>query len=71
MPEETVGGGLLDVTSLTLEELDQIDHPTLRRVLQRILDDKDTGPVAGFSSSLEDDEAPQTGDFRLSGQTKS
>ncbi|MFO7249241.1 MAG: FxSxx-COOH cyclophane-containing RiPP peptide [Actinomycetes bacterium] len=64
MSGETVGEGLLDVTGLSLRDLDRIDRPVLRRAIQRIVDNKDTGPVAGFSSSLDDDEMPQTGEFR-------
>lgn len=70
MPEETVGEGLLDVSNLTLGEVDQIDHPILRRAVQRILDNTDIGPVAGFSSSLEGDETPLEVDSRSTGSKK-
>lgn len=70
MSDETVGGGLLDVAGLSLRDLDRIDRPVLRRAIQRIVDLKDTGPVAGFSAHVEDDELPQTGEFRSSDHAK-
>jgi len=71
MPDETLGEGLLDVTELSLRDLDRIDRPVLRRAIQRIVDNKDTGPVAGFSAYVDDDDTPQTGELRSPDHSKS
>ncbi|WP_344970414.1 FxSxx-COOH cyclophane-containing RiPP peptide [Streptosporangium fragile] len=47
-----VGGGLVDVTGLSLADLDRVDNFHLKHALRRILDDDNTGPVAGFTSSI-------------------
>ncbi|GAA3023310.1 MULTISPECIES: hypothetical protein [Streptosporangium] len=45
-----VNGRLVDVTGLTLADLDRIEGSPLKDALRHILDDDDMGPVAGFSS---------------------
>lgn len=50
--ETDFSNGLIDVTELSLAELDKIGDSSLDIALRRILDDDDTGPVAGFSSRI-------------------
>ncbi|MER6826318.1 FxSxx-COOH cyclophane-containing RiPP peptide [Streptosporangium sp. NPDC000563] len=59
MGEEVVAGeidyiksNLIDVTGLSLTDLDHIDNPNLKRALRRILEDDSAGPAAGFTSSI-------------------
>jgi hypothetical protein len=46
-------GRLVDVTGLTLADLDRIEGSTFKDTLRHILDDDDMGPVAGFSSIVQ------------------
>lgn len=43
---------LIDVTGLSLSQLDAIDESSLARVLRHMLDGTETGPVAGFQASI-------------------
>jgi FXSXX-COOH protein len=44
--------GLIDLTGVNLADLDRIGDSTFDLALRRIVDDEDTGPVAGFDSSI-------------------
>lgn len=43
---------LIDVSGLSLSQLDSIDGTTLARVLRHVLDGEQAAPVAGFQSSI-------------------
>ena len=45
------GGGLIDVTGLSLRDLEEIDDSSLATALRR-LDQADSSPFAGFQSAL-------------------
>lgn len=48
-----LGDVLIDVTDLSLRDLDSIGETSLLRALRHVLDSEaDTGPVAGFSSRI-------------------
>ncbi|MDF5752622.1 FxSxx-COOH cyclophane-containing RiPP peptide [Spongiactinospora sp. TRM90649] len=47
------GGGLIDVTGLSLGDLEEIDGSSLATALRRVVSEADSGPVAGFQSSLQ------------------
>ncbi|MFF3442502.1 FxSxx-COOH cyclophane-containing RiPP peptide [Streptosporangium sp. NPDC002721] len=49
---DSIGSNLIDVTGLSLSDLDQIDNPHLKRALRRILEDDSAGTAAGFTSSI-------------------
>ncbi|WP_326641511.1 FxSxx-COOH protein [Streptosporangium sp. NBC_01755] len=49
---DSIESVLIDVTGLSLTDLDHIDDSHLKRALRRILDNDDTGPAAGFTSSI-------------------
>ncbi|GAA3407974.1 FxSxx-COOH cyclophane-containing RiPP peptide [Streptosporangium vulgare] len=49
---DSIGSNLIDVTGLSLSDLDHIDSPHLKRALRRILEDDSAGPAAGFTSSI-------------------
>ncbi|MGC5010392.1 hypothetical protein ACLQ2R_06465 [Streptosporangium sp. DT93] len=53
MKDAHVKGRLVDVTGLTLADLDRIEGSAFRDALRHILDDDDMGPVAGFSSVVQ------------------
>ncbi|GGL38228.1 FxSxx-COOH cyclophane-containing RiPP peptide [Planomonospora parontospora] len=46
------GGGLIDVSGLDLHDLDEMGESNLDRALQRLADDENIGPVAGFQSAI-------------------
>jgi len=54
MHDETVDFGqvLIDVTGMSLRDLDAISESRLAETLQRVLADDETGPVAGFTSRV-------------------
>jgi FXSXX-COOH protein len=45
-------GDLLDVTDLSLRDLDAIGESRLARALRQVLDGEDITPVAGFSAQI-------------------
>ncbi|MEU3166777.1 FxSxx-COOH cyclophane-containing RiPP peptide [Streptosporangium sp. NPDC006930] len=49
---DSIKSNLIDVTGLSLTDLDHIDNPSLKRALRRILEDDSAGPAAGFTSSI-------------------
>ncbi|MEU8247249.1 FxSxx-COOH cyclophane-containing RiPP peptide [Nonomuraea sp. NPDC048916] len=49
---EEYGGGLIDVSGLSLSDLDALDQPSLALALRRLVEDAGSGPVAGFQSAL-------------------
>lgn len=46
------GDTLIDVTGLTLRDLDAISETSLAEALRQVLDDEPAGPVAGFQSQI-------------------
>jgi FXSXX-COOH protein len=55
MNENTVaeyGGGLVDVTGLSLSDLEGIDGSRLELALRRLTEEADFGPTAGFQSAI-------------------
>ncbi|MEU8203571.1 FxSxx-COOH cyclophane-containing RiPP peptide [Streptosporangium sp. NPDC049046] len=44
--------GLIDLTGMNLADLDGIDDSALGLALREIVEDEDTGPVAGFDSFI-------------------
>jgi FXSXX-COOH protein len=46
------GEVLIDVSGLSLRDLDGISESSLAQALRHVLDDEETGPVAGFSSRI-------------------
>ncbi|MBB5785393.1 hypothetical protein ACFPOI_57240 [Nonomuraea angiospora] len=46
------GGGLIDVSGRTLEELKDIDDSRLKDAIDRLLDETGVTPVAKFQSSI-------------------
>ncbi|MEO3810174.1 FxSxx-COOH cyclophane-containing RiPP peptide [Sphaerisporangium sp. B11E5] len=46
---------LIDVTGITLEDLDKIESAPLLRALHRLLevDEDEMGPIAGFNQSID------------------
>ncbi|GAA0966069.1 hypothetical protein GCM10009555_007030 [Acrocarpospora macrocephala] len=47
------GAGLVDVTGLSLKDLDGIAPSTpLNHALRRLVEDTDSGPAAGFQSAI-------------------
>lgn len=49
---EELADALIDVTGLSLSQLDSIDGTSLAHVLRHILDGDQAAPVAAFQSSL-------------------
>jgi FXSXX-COOH protein len=45
------GNGLIDINGLSLSDLDEVGD-SLALAVRRLLDNKETGPVAGFSSAI-------------------
>lgn len=54
MADETAGFGtdLIDVTGLSLHDLNDLGDSTLAHSLRRLLDDDDAAPVAGFTAMI-------------------
>ena len=54
MHDETVDFSqvLIDVTGMSLRDLDAISESRLAETLRRVLADDETGPVAGFTSRV-------------------
>ena len=52
MTEFSVDSELIDVTGLSLRELDEIPERRLADALRQVLDADDSGPVAGFNSRI-------------------
>ncbi|MEV5329037.1 FxSxx-COOH cyclophane-containing RiPP peptide [Nonomuraea fastidiosa] len=50
--ETEYGGGLVDVSGLSLTELESLPASRLTTALKRLVDEVDSGPVAGFQSAL-------------------
>jgi FXSXX-COOH protein len=48
--EEESGSVLIDISGMSLRDLDEIDGTSLAQALRRVLDDDDIAPVAGFTS---------------------
>lgn len=50
-----VADDLIDVSGMTLDEIEGIERPALRRALRRLLDsdEDDTGPIAGFGQRID------------------
>jgi FXSXX-COOH protein len=46
------GDVLIDVTGLSLRDVDAMDESSLAEALRRVLDEEQTGPVAGFQSKI-------------------
>jgi FXSXX-COOH protein len=46
------GAGLIDVTGLSLHDLDAISESSLADALRQVLGDDQSEPVAGFQSSF-------------------
>ena len=47
------GTGLIDVTGFSLSQLDELGESSrLALALRRLVEETDSGPVAGFQSSL-------------------
>lgn len=46
------GQVLIDVTDMSLRDLDEISESRLAEALRRVLADDETGPVAGFTSRV-------------------
>ncbi|MET8337708.1 FxSxx-COOH cyclophane-containing RiPP peptide [Streptosporangium canum] len=46
------GTDLIDVTDIRLSDLDVVGESSLALALRRLLSEEDTGPVAGFTSSI-------------------
>ncbi|MFC6580629.1 FxSxx-COOH cyclophane-containing RiPP peptide [Planomonospora parontospora] len=46
------GAGLIDVSGLDLHDLDEMGESSLDHALRLLADDENTGPVAGFQSSI-------------------
>jgi FXSXX-COOH protein len=49
---EDFGDDLIDVTGVTLRDLETISNVSLAEALRLIVDDDETGPVAGFTSRI-------------------
>jgi FXSXX-COOH protein len=47
-----IGDGLIDVTELSLGDLNEIDQSTLAQALRHVLGDDQAEPVAGFQSHI-------------------
>jgi FXSXX-COOH protein len=47
-----VGDVLIDVTELSLGDLEAIDESTLAQALRHVLDEQQPAPVAGFQSQI-------------------
>ncbi len=47
-----VNGDLIDVTGLSLRDLDRIPESSLALALRQVLSSSDAGPSAGFSSRI-------------------
>jgi FXSXX-COOH protein len=45
-------GDLIDVTGLSLRDLDRVPESSLALALRQVLSSSDTGPSAGFSSRV-------------------
>ncbi|MFJ2033402.1 FxSxx-COOH cyclophane-containing RiPP peptide [Streptosporangium sp. NPDC087985] len=46
------GTDLIDVTDIRLSDLDEVGESSLAHALRRLLSEEDSGPVAGFTSSI-------------------
>jgi FXSXX-COOH protein len=46
------GGGLIDVTGLSLNDLRGIEGSRLEAALRRLVEEPESGPVAGFQASI-------------------
>jgi FXSXX-COOH protein len=46
------GDSLIDVSQLSLRDLDEIGESSLAHALRQVLSDEPTGPVAGFQSKI-------------------
>jgi FXSXX-COOH protein len=47
---EELDHALIDVSGMSLRDLDEIGETSLAQVLRRVLDDDEIGSVAGFTS---------------------
>jgi FXSXX-COOH protein len=47
---EEFGHPLIDVSGMSLRDLDEIGETSLAQTLRHVLDDDEIGPVAGFTS---------------------
>jgi FXSXX-COOH protein len=47
-----IGDRLIDVSELSLGDLEEIDGSTLAQALRRVLGDEQAEPVAGFQSNI-------------------
>lgn len=45
-------GELVDVSGVSLRELDHVDPSRLAQALRQVLEEADSGPVAGFGSRI-------------------
>jgi FXSXX-COOH protein len=45
-------GELIDVTGLTLRDLDQVEPSRLAQALRQVLEEEEIGPVARFGSRI-------------------
>ena len=54
MPDDAgdFSGALIDVSGISLADLNQIGESRITVALRRVLEDEDTGPVAGFTSRI-------------------
>lgn len=54
MQDESTGFGdvLIDVSGLSLRDLNEVDETVISHALRRVLGEEDEGPVAGFSSRI-------------------
>ncbi|MFI6910241.1 FxSxx-COOH cyclophane-containing RiPP peptide [Nonomuraea sp. NPDC050394] len=62
MSDEQAGPGLVDVSDLSLVELDKLDKSALShalRTLMRVGEDA-MGPISGFSQSIDGHNAPSS-----------
>jgi len=46
------GGGLVDVTGLSLSDLEGLKGSKLESAMRRFVEEADSGPVAGFQSAV-------------------